>query len=484
MVNPLIPKRGNNSQKFIDLPHSAGILDDFAVRKAVATKEGTITKTPINNNDIVNKKYVDDTITALGTNYAKLDGTNHPFSYVKTPKIYPNADSTTAIQILKANGTTSILNVDTTNSRVGILTTPSASFHVNGAEIVDGGLTQRFTYMLATPAIGIDIQSNAIASLANPVKMSPSLSFRGQAWNTTVTAASKLNCMVMYMKPVSGTTTSGKITFANNTIDGTANTTELMSITSAGKVGIGTTSPDLSAGSAIALTIENSNGARLELSRKSDSITDGQQIGSIDFFAGSTTQTGVATIRVLQVGTTEDAASLDFRTIASGGSISSRMNLSDTGDLVFLGSGTGLPYGSCYGNEIGWTQASAVQNTEYLISDADIADGELNLATHDGSGKLTLTKAGRYLINWGIDVESSVVNQHIVCGIAVSGTGTNAGQSHVEPKFANEEESTGSTAILSLSANATIELFVKCTDAGTPNISVSHMNLTAVMVGG
>jgi len=51
-------------------------------------------------------------------------------NYLKTPKIYPSADSTTAIQILKADGTTSVLNVDTTNQRVGIGTTsPSALIH-------------------------------------------------------------------------------------------------------------------------------------------------------------------------------------------------------------------------------------------------------------------------------------------------------------------------------------------------------------------
>jgi hypothetical protein len=42
-----------------DLSKSAGILDDFAVRKDVATQQGTITKTPVNDNDIVNKSYAD-----------------------------------------------------------------------------------------------------------------------------------------------------------------------------------------------------------------------------------------------------------------------------------------------------------------------------------------------------------------------------------------------------------------------------------------
>lgn len=52
--------------------------------------------------------------------YAKLNGTNHPFSYVKTPKIYPASDSTTAVQVLKADGSTPIMNFDSTNKIVTV----------------------------------------------------------------------------------------------------------------------------------------------------------------------------------------------------------------------------------------------------------------------------------------------------------------------------------------------------------------------------
>lgn len=53
------------------------------------------------------------------------------FAGVKTGKIYPTADSTTAIQILKANGTTNVVNIDTTNGYVGIKTsTPNTDFEI------------------------------------------------------------------------------------------------------------------------------------------------------------------------------------------------------------------------------------------------------------------------------------------------------------------------------------------------------------------
>ena len=70
--NPLIrsyPRKVNKP-----LPNkSAGILDDYAIRKVVATKEGSITRTPTDDIDIANKKYVDDSI-----------GSDHPHQDVKT----------------------------------------------------------------------------------------------------------------------------------------------------------------------------------------------------------------------------------------------------------------------------------------------------------------------------------------------------------------------------------------------------------------
>ena len=61
------------------------------------------------------------------------------FAKVKTPIIYPASDSTTAVQIRRADGTTNVLNVDTTNSRVGIGTTsPLSKLSINGGLHVGG----------------------------------------------------------------------------------------------------------------------------------------------------------------------------------------------------------------------------------------------------------------------------------------------------------------------------------------------------------
>ena len=48
-----------DNRTYNDAGKSKGELDDYPVRKYIATKEGTVTKVPVNNNDIVNKVYVD-----------------------------------------------------------------------------------------------------------------------------------------------------------------------------------------------------------------------------------------------------------------------------------------------------------------------------------------------------------------------------------------------------------------------------------------
>jgi hypothetical protein len=152
-------------------------------------------------------------------------------------------------------------------------------------------------------------------------------------------------------------------------------------------------------------------------------------------------------------------------------------------DTIFSGSGVGLPYGSCYGKDIAWTQASAAQDTWYLVSDTDMVDSELNLMTHDGSGKLTATKAGRYLFNMAISFECSGVAKHLEYGMSINGADPAMYQREYFGATAQEQH--GSlTRILSLAANDTVELKIRTTDTGTPDITVTNLSITSVQVGG
>jgi hypothetical protein len=152
-------------------------------------------------------------------------------------------------------------------------------------------------------------------------------------------------------------------------------------------------------------------------------------------------------------------------------------------DFIFVGSGGGLPYGACYGANIAWVQTSATQNTWYLVSDTDMNDGPLNLLTHDGSGKLTVTYAGTYKIDMAISLEMSTNNKHLEYGVSING----GSPSMYQREFfgVNSEEQHGSlTRIITLSANDTIEFAVRTPDTGTPDIGVDNLSITVVMIGG
>jgi len=160
-------------------------------------------------------------------------------------------------------------------------------------------------------------------------------------------------------------------------------------------------------------------------------------------------------------------------------------NLSIGGNVVFGGEGSGLCFGSCSAYHANWTQVAA-QNTWYNVSDADFIDGQLNNVTHDGSGKLTVAKAGKYLVNVSSDVESNAGNKHIEIGFEVSGSGSAETEGIVcrEIPGANAETPMSTTAILDLAANATIELCIRTTDAGNPTILVDCVNMNCMQIGG
>ena len=151
-------------------------------------------------------------------------------------------------------------------------------------------------------------------------------------------------------------------------------------------------------------------------------------------------------------------------------------------DFRFLDSGSGLAFGSCHGYEIGWSQV-AVQNTWYEVSDADIVDGGLNGISHDGSGLLTVTDAGKYLLTGQVTM-ANTASKHVVLGW----TKNNGASAETYPKGhaeanAGEEISVSINGIVTLAADDEVELSVMSTDAGT-TIGVEDYNLTLIQVGG
>ncbi len=167
------------------------------------------------------------------------------------------------------------------------------------------------------------------------------------------------------------------------------------------------------------------------------------------------------------------------------GSATTYLDVIDTGDAFFVGAGSGLPHGSCYGNEIAWSQASAAQNTWYIISDADMADGHggLNLVTHDGSGKLTVTKAGVYTVTAIASVECSALNKHVQIGITVNGTVVDC-TPHYDVSSPNAQLELTAIAEVTLAASGYVEVAIRTTDTGDPDLSVDHLAIKLHQIGG
>jgi hypothetical protein len=151
------------------------------------------------------------------------------------------------------------------------------------------------------------------------------------------------------------------------------------------------------------------------------------------------------------------------------------------GTSVDLENGPGSVYGSCYGNEVGWSQA-ATQDVWYEISDTDVSDGVLLDVTHDGSGKLTVPSDGDYVIAYSLTFEASAANKHIEVSISINGTEQSAGQCHIETATFNLEYVLSNSTILTLTAGQTVEISIRTNDTGTPTLAVDDFNLLASLL--
>ena len=143
----------------------------------------------------------------------------------------------------------------------------------------------------------------------------------------------------------------------------------------------------------------------------------------------------------------------------------------------------GLAYAATYG--VGtplWTQTNAVQNTYYLVTAAAMVEGPLLDMTTDGSGKITATYAGTYIIRMSISMENSGTAKHNEYGVSINGA--TPAMTQLEYFAAASQEQHGSlTRIIALTAGQTIELAIRTIDTGTPNLIVDNLSIIVVRIG-
>ena len=87
---------------------SKGILDDFPIRKAVSTRQGTITHIPTAENDIVNKRYVDSIATRSEIDLFLTENASDIGTYFDLETNVITAAKENIVQSITANSTTLI----------------------------------------------------------------------------------------------------------------------------------------------------------------------------------------------------------------------------------------------------------------------------------------------------------------------------------------------------------------------------------------
>lgn len=171
-------------------------------------------------------------------------------------------------------------------------------------------------------------------------------------------------------------------------------------------------------------------------------------------------------------------------TIGDGGT-TNYASFSAAGLMTFIGN-SGFLFGCAYGDHIGWSVAAS-QNIWYNISDSSMVDNLLRGVTHDGDGLLTVTEPGIWLVIYNTTIACTAANEHLDTGIEInsSGSAEAVGRTHIEIKFANQEEVLTGFAILDLADNSTIEIAIMTIDADPgPTISVENLQLLAILIGG
>lgn len=156
-------------------------------------------------------------------------------------------------------------------------------------------------------------------------------------------------------------------------------------------------------------------------------------------------------------------------------------------DFYFIGAGSGLPYGSFWGNDIAFVSAGG-SGAFFEISDANITVGQTNLTTFQNNKEIAVTKAGVYKVMWSMSVKATGANKHIVGGIGVDAGG--AGALTIQNDGRNHSVSTGNAefglaggALLDLSASSEVGLMATNETDGT-NVTVEHVTLVIDMDGG
>ena len=221
--------------------------------------------------------------------------------------IYPTANSATAIQINQSDGTTPVLNIDTSNIRVGIGTNaPSTALHV-----VDDNATSVLRLDRNQAAVGTDDIVGRMEIYTRDT--------------TDPGVCAKLEA-VSY-----GTSCQTGWRFCGGTPSAL---TEFIRIDNNGFVGIGGANPTIQPDQLFHL--EYVTGAIQRFTRQDTTVSDDDIIGRIEFETQDTDSAGIAAIIQAEAEGSSGEVGISIHT-GTGGSSTERMRIDNTGEITLLG---------------------------------------------------------------------------------------------------------------------------------------------------
>ena len=229
---------------------------------------------------------------------------------------------------------------------------------------------------------------------------------------------------------------NGNLTFSvpSNNGSGGSSTSEALRIKADGNIGIGTANPStklhLSSGSATQLTISNT----------SNSMSDGDTMGTVDFSAGSSNTINARVAGAVE-GTSEAGGDLVFETRADGGSLSERLRIQSDG-TVKIGTGTGNP--------ILMLNASTSGTSVIQMGDSDDNNiGQIHYANSDDTMRFFANNAERLRITGigsvgiGTDDPNRLLHLQAASSTAYSGGSDTADYNFLKIENTTNDKSAG-----------------------------------------
>ena len=183
-------------------------------------------------------------------------------------------------------------------------------------------------------------------------------------------------------------------------------------------------------------------------------------------------------------GDTNFAGIFEGITLLGDGGTTNYVDISATGDVVFVGS-AGLPFGEIYARDNTATTSTSTTKTQILIFDTDGQSN--NMTSVNAQGHIVVVKAGKYKIDTSISIKNSSGAAHVINVEMYK----NNGATVFNNIHAGRNLGTGSdvgnltmSGLVDLAVDDTIEIWITSDSASARNVTVEDIDFSAIQTGG